>query len=166
MKKTIIGLFAGFALLAFAAAAQAEILTIAADVPLSYSFSDSARSADSISGSKISLNFIAFPVGIGVETYTISSTAATVVSAVDVQMYDLFYTLPIPIVSLVAGVGFGTGTVAGSDDGALTQYWFSAGIPIFPLFDIHLGYHSVTGTSAAGVDMGGTMTSLGIKFGF
>lgn len=171
MKKTFVGLVAGFAILAFGATAKAEILTVALDFPVAYGFSDSALSADGMpSGTKISLNFIAFPVGIGVENYTVATDGG---ADITFQMYDLFYTAPIPIVNVVLGIGFGTATYDSAtsalvDDAGLTQYWFSLGFPIFPLIDIHLGYHSVTGTGSGTPDLvlDGTMTSLGVKVGF
>ena len=93
-------------------------------------------------------------------------------------MYNLYYLLPIPIVNLTIGVGTGKiqyyyGGVAG-DDGAATQWYTSFGMPIIPLFDLHLSYRSISSKieSTSGDDkgkkddVGGNVMGLGIGFNF
>jgi len=97
---------------------------------------------------------------------------------ISTSMYNLYYQLPIPIVNLTLGIGAGKtqqlwGGVA-LDDGAATQFYANVGIPILPLFDIHLSYRSISSkiksTSGNDIgteyDFGGSVTGLGLGFNF
>ena len=72
-------------------------------------------------------------------------------------MYNLYYQLPIPVVNLIIGLGTGKKLdcpqciwrcrISGKiimKKGAATQWYTSIGIPLIPLFDIHLSYRSIT----------------------
>ena len=97
---------------------------------------------------------------------------------VSTTMYNLYYLLPIPIINLTIGLGTGKtqleyGGVAG-DDGTATQFYTSIGVPLIPLFDIHLSYRSISSKieSTSGDDkgkkddVGGSVMGLGIGFNF
>jgi len=99
-------------------------------------------------------------------------------SKLSTSIYNLYYQLPIPIVNLTLGIGAGKtqqlwGGVA-LDDGAATQFYANVGIPILPLFDIHLSYRSIsskiesTSGSDKGTeyDFGGSVMGLGLGFNF
>ena len=96
-------------------------------------------------------------------------------------MYNLYYQLPVPVVNLILGLGTGTSTYdwpdtgdgAGSDyfdKGAATQWYTSIGIPLIPLFDIHLSYRSITSGEMKIPDgtksEGGTSTVMGAGIAF
>ena len=107
----------------------------------------------------------------------------------ETNMYNLFYLLPIPIVNLTFGLGMGTtemkcpaGTFSNIaadcsgiyDKGSASQWYASVGMPIIPLFDIHLSYRSITsknvkvkgGSSSTKQDLSGTITGIGLAFNF
>ena len=111
-------------------------------------------------------------------------------------MYNIFYTIPIPIINLTLGLGMGeteltcpAGTLGSGtpvcstiyDKGSASQWYTSVGIPILPFFDLHLSYRSVTAKNmkikstycdvdckgdAAGIDQSGSVMGLGLAFNF
>ena len=93
-------------------------------------------------------------------------------------MYNLYYLLPIPIINLTLGIGTGKSQFesggATGDDGTATQFYTSIGVPIMPLFDLHLSYRSISSKieSTSGSDkgekddVGGNIMGLGIGFNF
>ena len=101
-------------------------------------------------------------------------------------MYNLYYQLPVPVVSLILGLGTGNSNYdcpdAGNrkscadtwDPGSATQWYTSVGFPIMPFFDIHLSDRSITsknvylkgGGTSTQQDLGGTITGVGIAFNF
>lgn len=180
MKKTIVGLIAGLSLIFSASAAYAAFFSVGLDVPLQYSFEDGG-SADDVSGFKATLS-LPFFVGFGVENYTATVNSSSANTEVEFSFFDLFVNLPIPAIIIGLGVGVGSATVTQSpettglafEDADLFQYFVTLGYPVFPLFDIHLGYHVVSGTSDVKLNgskvqeanLDGTMLSLGISFGF
>ena len=105
-------------------------------------------------------------------------TGCSKVPKLSTSMYNLYYLLPIPIINLTLGIGTGKsqweseGQVG--DDGTATQFYTSIGVPIIPLFDIHLSYRSVSSKieSTSGRDkgkkddVGGNVMGLGIGFNF
>ena len=100
------------------------------------------------------------------------------------SMYNLYYQLPVPVVSLILGLGTGNsnydcpdsgegyGTCAEQyDKGAATQWYTSIGFPIIPFFDIHLSYRSITSKNIKDpdgdkYDVSGTITGIGLAFNF
>ena len=100
------------------------------------------------------------------------------------SMYNIYYQLPVPVVSLILGLGTGNsnydcadvGTGDSCDDfyekGAATQWYTSIGFPIIPLFDIHLSYRSITSKNikykgnGSKEDVSGTITGIGLAFNF
>ena len=95
-------------------------------------------------------------------------------------IYNLYYLLPIPIINLTLGVGVGSTTLecsicaAAFDKGSASQWYASFGMPIIPLFDLHLSYRSVSSKikykagSNLGkeIDLSGNVMGLGIGFNF
>ena len=95
-------------------------------------------------------------------------------------MYDIFYLFPIPVINFTAGVGMGKAKVDcdtcadyfKSEFGNTSQYYLQLGVPILPLFDIHLSYHAVTtkikgkNSSSDDVDFSGNLMALGVQFTF
>ena len=98
-------------------------------------------------------------------------------------MTNIFYQLPVPIVNLIIGLGTGTTEYVGThtngndfsvyfDKGSATQWYTSIGMPLIPLFDIHLSYRSILAKNikhkSAGTkdDNSGSVTGVGIAFNF
>ena len=174
MKKIIIALFAATSLLLYSTQAFA-LLNFSVGVPLSHSFADTnVAESDGVGGYFIQIGVPMLP-GLGMDSYEtkLRCDGCAEVSKISSTMYNLYYLLPIPIVNLTIGVGTGKiqhsyGGVAG-DDGAATQWYTSFGIPIIPLFDLHLSYRSISSklvSTSAEYDLGGNIMGLGIGFNF
>ena len=108
------------------------------------------------------------------------------------DIYNIFYVIPVPFVNLTVGLGMGKSKVecggkcadgqiqtnvigdfnVGYKEGSVSQWYLSAGFLIMPLFDIHLSYRSITnkkieqGYSGHKLDASGSVTGIGIAFGF
>lgn len=180
MKKALIGLIAGLTFVFAAPGAHAALFFVGADVPLQFDLSDGG-SAEEISGLKATVT-LPFFVGFGIEQYTATFNTAAVSGDVEVSMFDLFFNLPIPLVIIGLGAGVGKAVVDDTransgltfEDADLTQVFVTLGLPIAALFDIHVGYHVLKGSSEVRlngekfteVTLDGTMISLGIGFGF
>ena len=179
MKKIIIAVFAATSLLLYSTQAFA-ILNFSVGVPLSHSFADTnVAESDGVGGYFIQIGVPMLP-GLGMDSYEtkLKCEGCDEVPKISTTMYNLYYLLPIPIVNLTIGVGTGKiqyywGSVAG-DDAAATQFYTSIGVPIIPLFDIHLSYRSISSKmeSTSGENMGtkynfgGNVMGLGIGFNF
>ena len=179
MKKIILTVFAASSLLLYSTPSFA-LLNFSVGVPLSHSFADTkVAESDGVSGYFIQIGVPMLP-GLGMDSYEtkLKCEGCDEVPKISTTMYNLYYLLPIPIVNLTIGVGTGKiqyywGSVAG-DDAAATQWYTSFGIPIIPLFDLHLSYRSIsskiesTSGSDKGTkyDFGGSVMGLGIGFNF
>ena len=179
MKKIILTVFAATSLLLYSTQAFA-LLNFSVGVPLSHSFADTnVAESDGVGGYFIQIGVPMLP-GLGMDSYEtkLKCEGCDEVPKISTTMYNLYYLLPIPIVNLTIGVGTGKiqyywGSVAG-DDAAATQFYTSIGVPIIPLFDIHLSYRSISSKmeSTSGedkgtkYDFGGNVMGLGIGFNF
>ena len=179
MKKIILTVFAATSLLLYSTPSFA-VLNFSVGVPLSHSFADTkVAESEGVSGYFIQIGVPMLP-GLGMDSYEtkLKCTGCDEEAKMSTAMYNLYYLLPIPIVNLTIGVGTGKiqhsyGGVAG-DDGAATQWYTSFGIPIIPLFDLHLSYRSISSKieSTSGndkgtkYDYGGSVMGLGIGFNF
>ena len=183
MKKIILTVFAASSLLLYNTQAFA-LLNFSVGVPLSHTFTGkfsdgTAIESDGVSGYFIQIGVPMLP-GIGMDSYKAQVKCPTCDNPfyVSTTMYNLYYLLPIPIINLTLGIGTGKsqweseGQVG--DDGTATQFYTSIGVPIIPLFDIHLSYRSVSSKieSTSGRDkgekddVGGNVMGLGIGFNF
>jgi len=147
------------------------------------------NSADKTSGYFIGVSFLSF--GIGIDSYTTKFKTGNCNGCWDTandgglktSMTNLFYQLPVPVVNLIIGLGMGTteydckteeglGCSFYYDKGSATQWYTSIGMPIIPLFDIHLSYRSITAKNIKGKfsltkdDNSGSVTGLGLAFNF
>ncbi len=179
MRKIILTVFAASSLLLYSTQAFA-LFNLSFGVPLSHSFSDSnVAESDGVSGYFIQVGVPLLP-GLGMDSYEtkLKCAGCDKEAKISTSMYNLYYQLPIPIVNLTLGIGAGKtqqlwGGVA-LDDGAATQFYANVGIPILPLFDIHLSYRSISSkiksTSGSDIgteyDYGGSVTGVGIGFNF
>jgi hypothetical protein len=179
MKKIILTVFAASSLLLYSTPSFA-LLNFSVGVPLSHSFADTkVAESEGVSGYFIQIGVPMLP-GLGMDSYEtkLKCTGCSKVLKISTSMYNLYYLLPIPIINLTIGLGTGKteysyGGVA-IDDGAATQWYTSFGIPIIPLFDLHLSYRSISSKieSTSGndkgtkYDYGGSVMGLGIGFNF
>jgi len=179
MKKIILTVFAASSLLLYSTPSFA-LLNFSVGVPLSHSYADTkVAESDGVSGYFIQIGVPMLP-GIGMDSYKAQVKCPLCDNPfyVSTTMYNLYYLLPIPIINLTIGLGTGktqleSGGVAG-DDGTATQFYTSIGVPIMPLFDLHLSYRSISSKieSTSGSDkgekddVGGNVMGLGIGFNF
>ena len=180
MKKIILTVFAASSLLLYSTQAFA-LLSVSVGVPLSHTItgkeSDGTEiKSDGVSGIFIQVGVPVLP-GIGMDSYKTKFKNSTTELAT--MIYNLYYLLPIPIINLTIGAGVGSTELQCEscsifDKGSASQWYASFGMPIIPLFDLHLSYRSVSskikvkaaygGVEAA--DLSGNVMGLGIGFNF
>ena len=181
MKKIILTVFAASSLLLYSTPSFA-LLSVSVGVPLSHTITGKASDGSEIKSEGVSGTFIQVGVpmlpGIGIDSYKTKLEDSTIELAT--MIYNLYYLLPIPIINLTLGAGVGStelqcnGCAAFYDKGTANQWYASFGMPIIPLFDLHLSYRSVSskikvkaahgGVEAA--DLSGNVMGLGIGFNF
>lgn len=171
MKRLMTALMAGLVMVFMATSASAEVFSISADIPLSFEFTDDCTTdckADGVSGVQLGVS-LPILIGFGVTMVDVEKDS----SHLKLEFIDFFYTLPIPFVNIVLGIGAGSAKLeyptTGSADGMGGHYWVSGGVPIGGVFDVHLAYHKVSATVHDGPfdwDLGGEMYTFGAKFGF
>ena len=171
---------AGFAMFLFASTAQAELFSVALDIPVQYKFSQ-GNDADKVSGFKAAVNFPLL-FGLGFEDYTATldtGNSGGGAREVGITMFDIFLDLPTPLINIGLGAGAGTAEVVDDEasteefsDTTVLQAFVTLGIPIYELFDVHIGYHLIKGTadnkdtSLPNFVIDGDMLSVGVRFGF
>ena len=183
MKKIIITVFAATSLLLYSTPSFA-VLNFSVGVPLSHTFTGkwsggTAIESDGVSGYFVQIGVPMLP-GLGMDSHKAQIKCPTCDDSVYISttMYNLYYLLPIPIINLTLGIGTGKSQFesggATGDDGTATQFYTSIGVPIMPLFDLHLSYRSISSKieSTSGSDkgkkddVGGNIMGLGIGFNF
>ena len=175
MKKIILAVFAASSLLLYSTQAFA-LLNFSVGVPLSHTFTGKYHNggevkSDGVSGMFIQVGVPIFP-GVGMDSYKTKLKDTTIELAT--MIYNLYYLLPIPIINLTLGVGVGSTELQCGDctaKGSASQWYASFGMPIIPLFDLHLSYRSVSSkikTKSGSIehDLGGNVMGLGIGFNF
>ena len=180
MKKIILTVFAASSLLLYSTPSFAISLSVGVPVAASIPGDDGTAETDGTSGYFLGVQ-LPFGLGLGMDSHITKFKDSTV--KVATSMYNLYYQLPVPVVSLILGLGTGNsnydcpdggyGTCAEQyDKGAATQWYASIGFPIIPFFDIHLSYRSITSKNvkykASGnkEDVSGTITGIGLAFNF
>ena len=177
MKKIILTVFAASSLLLYSTQAFA-LLNFSFGVPLSHTFtgkySDGKEvKSDGVSGAFIQVGVPLLP-GIGMDSYKTKLKDQTPTIEVATMIYNLYYLLPIPIINLTLGVGVGSTEVQCGNctaKGSASQWYASFGMPIIPLFDLHLSYRSVSSkvknkSGSMEHDVSGNVMGLGIGFNF
>ena len=180
MKKGILTVFAASSLLLYSTPSFAISLSVG--VPIGASIKNDAGSevADGASGYFLGVQ-LPFGLGLGMDSHKTKFKDDSTLK-VATSMYNLYYQLPVPVVSLILGLGTGNsnydcpdsggGTCAEIfDKGAATQWYTSIGFPIIPFFDIHLSYRSITSKNIKDpdgdkYDVSGTITGIGLAFNF
>ena len=187
MKKIILTVIAASSLLLYSTPSFA-LLNFSVGVPLSHTFTGKTTSgADMESDGSPSGYFIQIGVpllpGLGMDSYKtkVKCEGCDGDLHVATTMYNLYYLLPIPIINLTFGLGTGKTNwecsgwdCSWQDGGTATQWYTSFGMPIMPLFDLHLSYRSISSKleSTSGddkgtkYDLGGNIMGLGIGFNF
>ena len=177
----------GVVLLNFSSTVFAELFSVSAGIPVSYSLTDTKTMKSDGQPSGILIHAkLPIMVGLGYESYQVPLKSKDVNDKTDYKlnmtMYDLFYQLPVPVVNITLGIGTGItelecteGAIKCSDvykKGTATQFYGQFGVPILAVWDLHFSYHSIKSTlkpkdkHADDVDTGGTMIALGMSFGF
>ena len=179
MKKIILTVFAASSLLLYSTQAFA-LLNFSVGVPLSHTFTGKYSNGEEVKSDGVSGAFIQVGVpllpGIGMDSYKTKLKDQTPTIEVATMIYNLYYLLPIPIINLTLGVGVGSTELqcstcsADYDKGTANQWYVSFGMPIIPLFDLHLSYRSVSSKikiiSGGEHDLSGNVMGLGIGFNF
>ena len=179
MKKIILTVFAASSLLLYSTQAFA-LLNFSVGVPLSHTFTGKYHNggevkSDGVSGAFIQVGVPLLP-GIGMDSYKTKIKSEDPFE-LETMIYNLYYLLPIPIINLTIGVGTGSTTFKCSgcdayfDKGSASQWYASFGMPIIPLFDLHLSYRSVSSkvknkSGSMEHDVSGNVMGLGIGFNF
>ena len=182
MKKIILTVFAATSLLLYSTPSFAISLSVGVPIGASIKFDDGSDVADGASGYFLGVQ-LPFGLGLGMDSHKTTLKDTDGKLKVATSMYNLYYQLPVPVVSLILGLGVGSsnfdcpdqggGTCAEQHDkGAATQWYTSIGMPILPLFDIHLSYRSITSknitekSSKRKIHVSGTVTGIGLAFNF
>ena len=177
MKKIILTVFAATSLLLYSTPSFA--ISISVGVPIGASLNEGK--ADGASGYFLGVQ-LPFGLGLGMDSHKTKFKDDSTLK-VATSMYNLYYQLPVPVVSLILGLGTGNsnfdcpGSGGGTcaeifDKGAATQWYTSIGFPIIPFFDIHLSYRSITSKNikykgdGSKYDVSGTVTGIGLAFNF
>ena len=178
MKKIILTVFAASSLLLYSTQAFA-LINFSVGVPLSHTitgkYSDGTEiKSEGVSGTFIQVGEPMLP-GIGMDSYK-TKIESDDPFELETMIYNLYYLLPIPIINLTLGVGVGSTEMqcswcaASMDKGSASQWYASFGMPIIPLFDLHLSYRSVSSKikikSGPEHDLSGNIMGLGIGFNF
>ena len=177
MKKIILTVFAVTSLLLYSTQAFA-LLSVSVGMPMGHTITDKTihlAGYDAPSGYLIGVQ-LPFAVGLGMDSYKTKLKESEAKLGTD--MYNIFYQLPIPVINLIIGLGTGNqalecdGCADVFDKGSATQWYTSIGMPLIPLFDIHLSYRSITSkninikASDTKLDFSGSVTGVGIAFNF
>ena len=199
MKKIILTVFAASSLLLYSTPSFA-LLSVSVGIPMSQTISGNVgwyesydrtfgNAPDKTSGYLLGVGFLSF--GLGIDSYTTKFKTGSCKgcwgtandAGLKTNMTNLFYQLPVPVVNLIIGLGMGTteydcktgdgkGCSHYYDKGSATQWYASIGMPLIPLFDIHLSYRSITAKNIKSTETGkkddnsGSVTGVGIAFNF
>ena len=177
MKKIILTVFAASSLLLYSTPSFA-LINFSVGVPMSHTITGKNNDGSEIKAKSVSGTFIQVGVpmlpGIGIDSYKTKLEDSTTELAT--MIYNLYYLLPIPIINLTLGAGVGSTELqcetcaASLDKGTANQWYVSFGMPIIPLFDLHLSYRSVSSKikiiSGGEHDLSGNVMGLGIGFNF
>ena len=193
MKKIILTVFAASSLLLYSTPSFA--FSVSVGIPMSQTITgkQSGRSygnaPDKTSGYFLGVQ-LPFAIGFGIDSYTTKFKTDDSDGAwgpggdasLKTNMTNIFYQLPVPVVNLIIGLGKGTTEYdckysfgdcsAFYDKGSATQWYTSIGIPLIPLFDIHLSYRSITAKNIKNKsdgtkdDNSGSVTGVGLALNF
>ncbi len=176
MKKIILTVFAATSLLLYSTPSFAISISVGVPVAATIPGDDGTAETDGTSGYFLGVQ-LPFGLGLGMDSHKTKIKDTTDLK-VATSMYNIYYQLPVPVVSLILGLGTGNSNYDAPyekyyDKGAATQWYTSIGFPIIPLFDIHLSYRSITSKEIKDKlwqktksDVSGTITGIGLAFNF
>ena len=185
MKKIILTVFAATSLLLYSTPSFAISLSVGVPIGTTWTGSNgdgTKTKFDGISGYFLGVQ-LPFGLGLGMDSHKTKIKGTTDLK-VATSMYNIYYQLPVPVVSLILGLGTGNSNFDCADvgnenscadwyeKGAATQWYTSIGFPIIPFFDIHLSYRSITSknieqkSDGEKSDVSGTITGIGLAFNF
>jgi hypothetical protein len=190
MKKIIVTVFAATSLLLYSTPSFA-LVSVSVGMPMGQTITGenaggNVNAVDKTGGYFIGVSFLS--IGLGMDSYTTKFETgdncngcweAKYDAGLKTTMTNIFYQLPVPVVNLIIGLGTGTTEYVGTseisayfDKGSATQWYTSIGMPIIPLFDIHLSYRSITAKNikhkwdGSKDDNSGSVTGVGFAFNF
>ena len=178
-RKIILTAFAATSVI-FSSTQAFGLINFSAGVPFSHTITGkyndgTAIKSDGVSGMFIQVGVPMFP-GVGIDNYKTGVKSETTDVELDTTIYNLYYLLPIPVINLTLGVGAGSTELqcpacsSYFEKGSATQWYASFGMPIIPLFDLHLSYRSVSTKIKSTVlperDFGVNVMGLGMGFNF
>ena len=194
MKKIILTVFAASSLLLYSTPSFA-LVSVSVGMPMGQTITGKiagrsyGMAPDKTSGYFLGVSFLS--IGLGIDSYTTKFKTgdckgcwdAAYGAGLKTNMTNIFYQLPVPIVNLIIGLGTGTTEYVGThtngndfsvyfDKGSASQWYTSIGMPLIPLFDIHLSYRSITAKNIKDKgegtkdDNSGSVTGLGLAFNF
>lgn len=173
--------------------AFAELFSVSIGIPIQHTFTSEWDGGDTVESDGVSgaMVHVKFPVmlGIGYETYQTNIKSFNDAQIDDISlainMLDLFWLTPIPIVNFTIGVGIGTTTFdckyANGDScsdvyeaggfASAYQWYAQLGFNFLPFLDAHLSYHGVTAKvkekdSGDTSSFNGNVIGLGVAFIF
>ena len=188
MKKIILTVFAASSLLLYSTPSFAISLSVGVPIGASIKNDAGTEVADGACGYFLGVQ-LPFGLGLGMDSHKTKFKDDSTLK-VATSMYNLYYQLPVPVVSLILGLGTGNSKFecadvfegdgdsvvscdTAYDKGSATQWYTSVGFPIIPLFDIHLSYRSISSKNIKDklwdkekVDMNSTVTGIGFAFNF
>ncbi|MDT8445653.1 MAG: hypothetical protein RRB13_01995 [bacterium] len=175
--KLLVSLLCLFSL-GVAQASAASLLLAAAEVPLSMTFNSGSNGqlkSDGMPQGLILTAEVPLLMALGVESYEIK-LKDTNGSSLQTQMYDALWILPLPLVSLGIGAGFGfqnpTGPLASAYDSAnISQVMLRLGLPVFGPLQARMSYQRIysslsSKTGGSDLQTGGSLIAAGVGFDF
>ena len=146
MKKIILTVFAATSLLLYSTPSFAISISLGIPVSSTPKECEGTCETDSLSGYFLGVQ-LPFALGLGIDNIKHKSKGDTLAGVIDI--YNIFYQLPIPVINLIFGLGVGSEGQEGDgsedwEDGTANQWYTSIGFPIMPLFDFHVSYRSIT----------------------
>jgi hypothetical protein len=160
MRKFTLAAAAAVAVLVLAGlGSSAHAINFSADVPVSgeTKFKDisaiGSKTLSSLSGYRVGAG-IGW-IGLGYEAYEGKADLKSCCQVPDFKekttFTDVELQFPIPVINVALGYGVGQikdeCTGGCKDTWDATQYYLTLGLPIFKVADIHVSYHSITGTA-------------------
>ena len=114
MKKIILTVFAASSLLLYSTPSFAISLSVGVPVAASIPGDDGTAETDGTSGYFLGVQ-LPFGLGLGMDSHKTKFKDSTV--KVATSMYNLYYQLPVPVVSLILGLGTGNSNFDCADVG-------------------------------------------------
>lgn len=167
IKKRILTILAAIALVSgFTTTAFAELFSFGVGIPVQHNFtSEWEETGETVESDGTSGAFIhvKFPImlGVGYENYTtklkpVDNTVDDM--SITINMIDVFWLTPVPIINFTIGAGLGTTDIDceysngdSCDDrfkdpvpGSAYQWYLQLGYEFLPYLDAHVSYHNVT----------------------